>query len=435
MNCILLFYADKNALAKQSIANELEADKRDTLQDTDEEVEPVAGPSNPMPIVENINEYELNDSDSEADVSIYDDSLPIAENINEYTFDSDGESENDINGSLALLDRNTTNPALTYMLEYSGLSQNQIMHLIKHNKDESHKTASKSTKAAAKNTCIELAEVTKSMDDKSMLTLSEICGEVMKSVESQSMKDTRMAKENMAIELIPSSPESDNSVEVKLLKNNAKNSNVIISDISSSDKGIIFEERFAAKSNDVTQIDTSDSDSNDFIEIQDVPIHDMNISRNIAKKKDIEITFKSDEKLEDDIFADIFEKVNKEEVISTNTEQVQSVDTINGEYRTQLISENSNNLKDSLDTISEEQFEGERKTELPKNTQLSRNMSNDKDEIHDIQNSNKSIERDNTDMHIRVNSFHECTHEKPVLPKNKEDLIELKVNSTYYFYK
>lgn len=420
MNCILLFHADKNALAKQSIANELETDKRDTLQDADEEVEPVAGPSNPMPIVENINEYELNDSDS--DIPIYDDSLPIAENIKEYTFDSDGESENDINETLTLLGKNMMNPALTYMLEYSGLSQNQIMHLIKHNKNESHKTTSKNIKAAAKNTYIELAEITKSMD-KSMLTLPEICGEIMK---SQSMKDTRTAKKNTVIELIPSSPESDNLVEVKLLKNNTKNSNVITSDISSSDKGV-FEERSTVKSNDVTQIDTSDSDSNDFIEIQDVPIYDMNISRNIMKKKDTEIIFKSNEKLKDDIFAHIFEKINKE----VPTKQVKSVDTLNDEYRTQLISENSNNLKDSLNT-SEEQIKGERKIELPENTQLSRNMLNDKDEIHDTQNSNKSMERDNMDMHTRINSFYECTHEKPVLPKNKEDLMELKVNSTHF---
>lgn len=403
--------------------------KSDTLQDINEEIEPVAGPSNPTPIAENINEYELNDSDSEADVSIYDNFPPIVENINEYTFDSDWESENDINESLALLGKSTTNPALTYMLEYSSLSQNQIMHLIKHNKDENHKTASKSVKVAAKDS-IELTEVTKPMDDKS-ITLPENCEKVS---ESQSMKDMCIAKENMTIESIPSNSKSDN-LEVEPLKDNVETVNIITSDISSSDKETILGEHSpAAKSDDVAQMDTSDSDSDDFIEIQDVPIHDMNISSNInnTNKKDIEITFKSDKKPEDDMFADIFEKVYKVRAAPMSPEQVHFVDTVNGEHRTQLISEDSNNLKDNiLDTIPEESINGETETKLPENIQLSENMSNDENKICDIQNSDKSIEQDNMDT--QVNPLHECTQEKSVvLPINKEDLTELKVNSTLY---
>lgn len=403
------------------------------MQEKNEEVEPVAGPSNPTPIAENINEYELSDSDSEADIAIYDDSLPIVENINEYTFDSDWESENDVNESLALARKDTTNPALAYMLEYSGLSQNQIMHFIKNKKsdtDKNHKTASKSIKAVAKNIFKEFAEVTKPTDDESMLTLPDNCEKVL---ESQSIKDVRSAKESMAIESIPSSPESDDLAEVEPLKDNTETLNIITSDVSSSE-GIIFEECSpVAKSNDVTQIDTSDSDTDDFIEIQDVPIHDMNISKNIMKKKDIEITFRSNKKPEDDIFADIFE--NKEGVSVMSPKQIHFADTANGEDRAQFISENSNNLKDNiLDTIPEEPSKEETKTELSEIIQLNENMSNDEDKILDTtQSSDKLIERDNVDIPTQVSPPHECTQEKPaVLPINKEDLTELKVNSPLF---
>ncbi|XP_011861785.1 PREDICTED: DNA repair protein complementing XP-G cells [Vollenhovia emeryi] len=426
----LIYISDKNALATRSVASESEVDKSVTLQDANEEVEPVAGPSKPTTsIAENINEYELNDSDSEADVPIYDDSLSIVENINEYTFDSDWESENDINESLALLGKRTTNPALTYMLEYSDLSQNQIMNLIKRNKDKSPKTASVGVKAAAKNICIELTEDAKPEDDKSMLTPPENGEEALESAESQNIKDTCTAKENVAVESIPSSPESDNLVEVEPLEDNAEALNIITSDVSSPDKGITLEEQSsAAKSNDVTQMDTSDSDCDDFIEIHDVPIHDMNISRNIAKNKDIEITFKSDKKPEDDMFADIFEKEYKEEVALTNSEQARFADTVNREQQAELISQNGNNLKAGvLDTILEESIEEEAKTELPETLQPSENMSNDEDKILDTRNSDKSMERDSTDVPAQVSPLDEYVQEKPaVLPTNKEDLKELK---------
>lgn len=423
----ILFHIDKNAL--KSVASESEIGKSDTLQDANEEIEPVAGPSNPTPIAENINEYELNDSDSEADVSIYDDYLPIVENINEYTFDSDWESENDIDESLALSGKSMTNPALSYMLEYSGLTQNQIIHLIKRNKDENHKTASKSVKVAAKDST-ELTEVTKPMDDES-ITLPENCEKVL---ELQDMKDTCTTEKNMAIESTSSNSESNN-LEVEPLKDNVETLNIITSDILSSDEETILEKRAspATKSNDVTQMDTSDSDSDDFIEIQDVPIHDMNISRNInnTNRKNIEITFKSDIKPEDDMFADIFEEVHKAKVAPMSPKQVHFVDAVNGEHQTQLISEDSNNLKDNfLATIPEESINGETETKSPENIQLSENISNDENKIRDIQNSDKSIEQNNTDTPTQVNPLDECTQEKPVvLPINKEDLTELKVNN------
>ncbi|KAL6256571.1 hypothetical protein P5V15_012680 [Pogonomyrmex californicus] len=422
----LIYISDKNALAQRSIASKLKVDKN-LLQN--EEIEPVAGPSNLMPIIENINEYESY-SDDEASVSMRADSLPIAENINEYTFDSDWESENDINESLALMGKNTMNPALRYMLEYSDLSQNQIMHLIKCNKNE-NKTANESTKTVAKDICIELAKVKQPMDDKSVLTLSENCEQVLKSVESHNIKDICAIKEDTVDDLISSNSESDNQNQIKMnsLKSNTKTLNAtIVTDVSTSNGKIMFKECSSiAKSNDITQMDMSDTDSDDFIEIKDVPIHDINVLKNvITMKKDIEITFKSDEKLEDDIFADIFEKVNKEDVAS-NLKQVQSIDTMNNdEHQIQFISENNNNLKNSLlETKSEESIDKEKKFQLPENVLLSENVSNDENEIYDIQNIQKLVEQDN--ILTQIESLDECKREKPaVLPTNTKDLRQLK---------
>ncbi|KAL0127554.1 hypothetical protein PUN28_003078 [Cardiocondyla obscurior] len=440
----VIYISDKNALATKSVANESEVDESDMLQGTKEEIEPVAGPSKPTSIVENINEYELNDSDSEVDVPLSDNFTPIAENINEYTFDSDWESENDINDTndvndtsdmndinelLALSKKNKANPALMYMLEYSGLSHNQIMNLIKRNKNENHKPTGKQVKVDVKDIYIEPEETSESINEKKLTEESPENYEKVNIVELQSVKDVCTTKENIeSIESVPSSPESDNLVTIESLKDNAEILNVVTTNILNSDEGPTLEKYSpAVKSNDVVQIDTSDSDSDDFIEIQDVPIPDMNVSKGVTKKKDIEITFTSDEKPEDDMFADIFENKFEKKVtpISPEKVEIKRIDTINGQHQTQSISDNDDiNLKGKiLDTILEESINEETKIELPESTYLNdvkQSTSNDESKL-DTQNSDKS------DTVTQINSSHETTREKPViLPTNKGDLTELK---------
>ncbi|EZA58905.1 DNA repair protein complementing XP-G cells [Ooceraea biroi] len=420
----LIYISDKNALAKSSVNNGSETDKN-MSQSATEEVEVIAGPSNPTPIVENMNEYELNDDDSDDDVDTlidYSESLPIVEDVNEYAFDSDSdrESETDTNESRTSAKRyfskNTTNPALTYLLEHSSLTQNQIMHLIKHNKSEGRKVVNKKIKTP--DVCLELTEDGKQTIDKPTSVFLENSEQVAKSVELH--KTTCKSDENKTIELIPSSPESDNFVEVEPLKSVETWNITITSNIpSSQDNGP--KEPSATPSNDVTQTDTLDSDSDDFIEVQDVPIFDASISKDTARKKNLEIAFKPGEKPKDDIFADIFGKADKSKS-PTNSEQSLSIRT------NRLISnpEKSNNLKRNVLTpIPEETIIKEVKAEPQEDTRLTENISNDEAKICDCQNSNEQMEQNNADTLTDVDKH--TQEEKPVtLPTSEKDLIELK---------
>ncbi|XP_072748545.1 DNA excision repair protein ERCC-5 [Anoplolepis gracilipes] len=421
------------------VEDKSEYELNDTLQNVNEKVESIAGPSNYMPIVEDINEYELNDSDDDINVPIHEDFSFITNDINENTFDSDKESEIDMNESLAPLDKkylnkntNRTNPALAYLLEHSGLSQKQIIHLMKYNKNQSHKTksTSKNIKIHEKNTNSELTKDKNSAITKSVLPENYI--EVSKSTESHNMENACTTNDNMTVKLISSNMESDNFTKEDPLKHNVEVLDVTSNVTSSVDKSMKTEERSSspAKSNDnmsvelisTVRTDTSDSDSDDFIEIQDTPIpYTEIVQKNITNKKSVEITFKSDEKLEDDIFADIFEKADKNEDLPTSClKQIQSVNE--NEDRMPLISKD-NNLKSNLLNTTPEELIIE-KTEInksPENTQLIENKSNDENKVHTSQDSNNLIEHNNVDLQEK----------KAVLPTNEEDLIELKEQLEY----
>lgn len=424
----------------------------------------------------------------------------ITSDENKNALDSDRESEIDMNESLASLDKksskNATNPALAYLLEYSGLSQNQIMHLMKYNKDQSRKTKTAGKeKVHEKNTDSELTEDRNPTVAKSEFSLPENYVGVSKSIESQNMQNACTTSKNMTVELISPNMESDNFTKKELLKNNTEVLDVT-SDVTSSDKSVEFKEHSFSptksndnmtielislnaksdnfkekslknnaetsdvtsnvtfpidksrrseerssptKSNDnmnvelisIVQTDTSDSDSDDFIEIQDVPIPYVEISqKNITKKENVEITFKPDEKLEDDIFADIFEKTDKNKDLPTSLEQIclqQSVNE-NDKHRIPLISENKNLKTNLLDTIPEELIIEKTEIKSLENTQLVENISNDEDKMHDSQDSNNLIQKNNMDLLTQDDTCNEYIQEKrTVLPTNEEDLIELKV--------
>lgn len=426
---------DKNTLASSSVDNEAETSKHNSSPDQKEEVEPVAGPSNPTPIVENMNEYELNDDSDNDVVSIYDNPATLAEDVNEYAFDSDCESgvnQPDMYESRPLdkkyLGKITRNPALTYMLEYSDLTQNQIMHLINHNNDESHKNTNKSARTSEKDTRSELVDDSNSVDNESAsLTLVENCADASKAVELTNTRDARLVKDSSSVEFIPSSPESDNFVEVKPVENTAETSGFTAASraTSSNDETIPEKRAIAESQDDVTQADTSDSASDDFIEIHDVPIPDVDVSRSTARKENIEITIKSDEKLEDDMFADIFGKTDRTDVTSAIcAKQIKSTGT-NDERRTALAPEDDNDVK-KLDTITEEPITEKTENKLPENIESIQNASSDETKAHDTLSPDKLTGQDN--MNSEAASFNEHVQEKPiVLPTNEEGWIELKV--------
>ncbi|KAL6420740.1 hypothetical protein ACFW04_013862 [Cataglyphis niger] len=437
----LIYISDKNTLAKNS--NESEADKADdTLQNANEKIESIAGPSNHAPIIEDINEYELMDSDEDINVPIHDDFSFISNDINKNAFDSDKESEIDINESLMSLDKHLSktksNPALAYLLEYSGLSQNQIMHLMKCNKNNKTKTASKNAKMHEKNTNSELTEDKTPAIAKSILTFPENCMEISKSVKSQNMLNECSINDNMIVKLISSNVKSDDFTKQEPLKNNAEALDVPTSNvISTVNKSMMSEECSSIKSNNNTRVelvstvqtDTSDSDSDDFVEIQDVPIPYMGrLEKNIIEN--VEIAFKTDEKLEDDIFADIFKKADKnenknEDLLTNCLKQIQSVNE-NSKHRMPLISDDNNLKINLLDTTPEELIIEKTEIKSLENTQLVENISNDEGKVHDSQDFNNLTKKNNIELPTQDNCNEDMQEKIAVLPTNEEDLIELK---------
>lgn len=443
---------DKNTLAKNS--NESEADKADgTLQNANEKIESIAGPSNHASIIEDINEYELMDSDEDINVPIHDDFSFISNDINKNAFDSDKESEIDINESLASLDKKhlsktKSNPALAYLLEYSGLSQNQIMHLMKYNKNKNHKTktVSKNAKMHEKKTNSELTKGKTPAIAKSILTFPENCMEISKSVKSQNMLNACSTNDNMIVKLISSNVKADDFTKEESLKNNAEALDVPTSNvISTVNKSLMSEECSSIKSNNNTRVelistvqtDTSDSDSDDFVEIQDVPIPYMGrLEKNIIEN--VEIAFKTNEKLEDDIFADIFKKADKnesknEDLLTSCSKQIQSVNE-NGKHRMPLISEDNNLKINLLDTTPEELIIEKTEIKSLENTQLVENISNDEGKVHS-HDFNNLIKKNNIELSTQNNCNEDMQEKIAVLPTNKEDLIKLKVYFQYYFCK
>lgn len=356
-------------------------------------------------------------------------------------FDSDWESganEPDVNESQFVdkkyFGKNARNPALTYMLEYSGLTQDQIMHLINQNNDESHKTANKSAKTAEEDIRPDLTESRNSVNNKSTsLALVENCEDYSKVGELQNMQDTRLAKNDSSIiDLIPSNPESDKLVEVEPFKDNVETSEfTAASHATNLNNEIIPEKPSTTKNDDVTQIDTSDSSSDDFIEIHDVPIPEVDVLKSSTRKDNIEITIKSDGKLDDDMFADIFEKTDRSEVITSNAKQIKPIDK-NDEHQTVLIPENVNNTR-KLDTIPEEPITKKTDIKLPEITQSIENVLNDESKIHDFQSPDKVTDQNN--MNSGVDSSKEHVQEKPVvLPTNEKGWVELKVYVIFFSF-
>lgn len=413
-------FTDKNALAKTTcVSNESETDKNDASQNATGELEAVAGPSRPTPMIENLNEYKWND-DSDDDALIdRNDSLPIVEDVNEYAFDSDSEYETaNANESQTLAERyfgkNSGNPALTYMLEHSSLTQNQIIRLIEHNNKVNKNIKTPEKDAPPESTKDNEGRVADVEPTSGFLENSNEVGE------SKLRSAGGIDDDSATIEIVPSSPESDDFVEVEPLRSAETSKISVTSNISSSDNGKVSEKLCSsstAPTDDVTRTVSLDSDSDDFIEVQDIPIFDTSISERIERRKEenIQIAFKPGEEPEDDIFADIFEKTDGIKIQSP--ERVQSAGNLKG---------------DVLPTVPKEPIEAEEEEvkagESQRDASSVRNVSKAEAETRGSQNSNNQMQQNDTDVPADVN-LEEDTREKPViLPTSERDLMELQVH-------
>ncbi|XP_043527201.1 DNA excision repair protein ERCC-5 isoform X2 [Frieseomelitta varia] len=322
----LIYISDKNAYHKD---NDNISSNSESIQNNENRMDEITvGSSKAVRICDDINEYELND-DWESDVEITD--------INNFEFtgvSSDTESEVESNESQFLskkyFKQDTANPALTYMLEYSGLTEKQILSLLEKNNRE----ANKGVENVSKIPQVDSLEAEQSENKSNSLNVDHLIsvsenskeetnkGDENKSkisqVESLGAEQTENKSNSLNVEHLISASEN-NTKDTEHDSTNVKSIDASRSKLSESNANTNIPSIKAANISNKTQVGlkntitvSSDSDTDDFLEIEDVPIPNIATATNKYVPQNIQITFKSDEKVEDDMFADVFERHDNE---------------------------------------------------------------------------------------------------------------------------
>ncbi|KAL2723861.1 DNA repair protein complementing XP-G cells [Vespula squamosa] len=419
----VIYISDKDTLIHNT--TEDKTNKEDALNRIDEEFEPVAGPSGIAITRKSLNEFQLSDGDSDSNLTSCSNSVPTIENMNDYEFGSDWEEENEKNESLPLpkkyQSKNIINPALTYMLEHSNLTQEQIMQLIEQTKKDNNKKTNTHSSANTKSSILEpIINYTKN-----------------EKKEQQKITEENLIDCNQIMEKnIPICPLEDCNLDIPT--QNMENNNSNFQFVEDNDKLTSAEEKVECHSQPttvpITDTYMTDSDSDEFIEIPDVPIPNSSISKEITKKHVIEIAFKSNEKIEDDIFADVF-KESSQDIFSQSTKSVISSlieQTISTTVSQDLNKQNDEEESEVSGTSTSKNCNFH-KISLDKNTDLH------EEHAHIIQSSNVDEEQINKiqENKIFINAEPEVTAElsddtmkekHKVLPTNETELLELKAN-------
>lgn len=281
----LIYISDKNAYIKNNSngVNSENENSADTTNDTDK---PVASSSEIVPICEDINEYDLDD-EWDSDMKTIDmDSPKLTMDVS-----SSSESEVELNEARLLakkyFGKNVMNPAFTYMLEYSGLTQKQIPMLLEQSKKEGNDDNIGKIAKELQQTDSSETQISENKDSELSIQPSTSVSEDNKeSTELDSAETTR----------------SFDTPETELSESNT-NSLAVASSTSNNEQ---------TKETETIAISSTDSDSDDFIEIGDAPM--SGVSTDVSTKtsqQSIQIAFKADQKIEDDIFADIFETLDE----------------------------------------------------------------------------------------------------------------------------
>ncbi|XP_076234082.1 rad2 superfamily protein mus201 [Calliopsis andreniformis] len=283
----LIYISDKNAFNKNTTTNNNDKSiNENNMSVTKEPIKPVAiSCSDTVSIREDINEYELDDEwDSEID------STTISSSKLRMDVNSDSVSEEELNESRSLakkyFNKNNMNPALTYMLEYSGLTEGQILTLLEQDKARKLKQSDCIDPQNSKKKDNELNSSTSISEDNKEFTKIDST----KTTESLQMQQT---------ELLESSSKSNNDL------------------LLSATLNMPNEEKI--KAIETIAISSADSDSDDFIEIKDAT--NTNVNTNTSQQS-ILISFKTDQKMEDDMFADVFTESNNEFRVDTESQNI-----------------------------------------------------------------------------------------------------------------
>ncbi|XP_031825334.2 rad2 superfamily protein mus201 isoform X1 [Nomia melanderi] len=276
----LVYISDKNAYIK-NISNNDDTNSENPTTNENKAEEPVAGTSKGVRICEDLNEYEFDD-DWNSDVEIITPdtaSLAAKESSSEAEFGTELSESRPV--SKKYFGKHTVNPALTYMLEYSGLTEDQIFTLLEQNKREDRSKASKNT-----------VETTQQSD-------------VVIKTENSISEDNKGVKESAKVDTTEAVDSATS--EIKLSESNKK-TDITVPTITMSNTS----NEAPVETDATTVISSTDSDS-DFVEIEDAPIFnfDNNVKKNVSEQG-IQISFKCDENIKDDMFADVFGATNNE---------------------------------------------------------------------------------------------------------------------------
>lgn len=421
------YFVDKDMLIRNTTEDKTNKDVLNRIDEYEFEPEPVAGPSGIAITHKNLNEFQLSDGDSDSNLTSYSNSVPIIENINEYEFGSDWESETEKNESLPLpkkyQNKNIITPALTYMLEHSSLTQEQIMQLIEQTKKNNNKKTNTHSSASTKSLSILEPIINNTKNEKE---------KQQKITEENLIGCNQIVEKNIPIYPLE---DSNSGISAENVENHSSNFQFV----EDNDKLISDEEKIECHLQSTVvpitlDTHTTDSDSDEFIEIPDVPIPN---SKHVTKNHVIEIAFKSNEKIENDLFADVF-KESSQDIFSQSTESVTSsliVQTISTTGSPDLNKQNDNENSKVLGTSTSKSCNFQ-KTSLNKKADL-----HEEGHAHIIQSSNMDEEqiKKTQESKIFINAESEVACDIPklsedtmnekykVLPTNKTELLELKV--------
>lgn len=411
----MLYIVDKNAYLKDN--DDVNSDSK-SIQHENRMDEATAGPSKDIKICDDINEYELDDCDSDTD---------ITDMIN-FKFrretDSEIESEVESNESRVLpkkyFKQNITNPALTYMLEYSGLTEKQILTLLEQNNRETYKDVENMSRISQQIDSFKTIQPCESKNN-SLNTKHS-------SISEDGKEDTKHNYTNTIKSIDVSKPDlAESNTETNINISPTRIANI-------SDKAQV-------ESKNVVTVNSIDSmsDSDDFIEIEDIPIPDMDTITNKYVPQGIEITFRSDEKVVDDMFADVFETHNSE--LNTDIHPTQSAEIfhydqeISRNERTFKVDSKEDQIKDKqllnlkeVDNLNVQTTIDIDPNTLNTNIPLEENQM--KDSIENLTNSvNDNVEAANIKDNINVNMLTDHTKRISPIPTNEEELLSLQVRT------
>lgn len=389
----LIYISDKNAYFKNK--NNVNSNN-ENVQNNEHEIDKViAGPSKSTSIRDDINEYELND-DWDSDIEI------TAKNKFTSEKNNDTESETESRESRTLskkyLKSNISNPALTYMLEYSRLTEKQI-HALLENNGEMCKNVENASRISEQTDSHKIDNC----DDKSNF------------LNAQNLNPESENENCTNVELID---------ESKILSETNTETNINLSPIKIAN--ISNEAQFESKTE--TIISSTDSDSDDFVEIKDIPASKENtIVNNYVSQQSIQITFKSDEKVEDDMFADIFETSNNK----LNLDKETSKNKIT--FEKEVVESTENQIKDNqlfnakkFDNINKQSDIDIDPNILNTNVQLKENQIENKTNIEKMTNVSKNnVENTNIKDNTNINALSNPIEKISPIPMNENKLLSL----------